>query len=91
MYNISIHPITDSLQVDFNSTNSVSPESTDTDSYCFNLSAPTPHDQELEDLRLQLIFWVEGKSHRTAIGILFNMKLIWQLPQTNKFMHTECE
>ena len=30
-------------------------------SYCFNISAPTAHDQELEDLRRQLIFWVEGK------------------------------
>ena len=30
-------------------------------SYCFNISAPTTYDQELEDLRRQLIFWVEGK------------------------------
>ena len=79
LYNISIHPITESLRVDLNSSNSVSPESTDADSYCFNLSAPTPHDQELEDLRLQLIFWVEGKRHHTVVGILFNMNLIWQL------------
>ena len=36
-------------------------EVADIPSYCFNISAPTTHDQELEDLRRQLIFWVEGK------------------------------
>jgi hypothetical protein len=38
-------------------------EAMETPSYCFNLSDPTPHDQELEDLRLQLIFWVEGTKY----------------------------
>ena len=38
-------------------------EDTKTPSYCFNISAPTSHDQELEDLRGQLIFWVEGKKN----------------------------
>ena len=32
----------------------------ETPSYCFNVSAPTIFDEENEELRLQLIFWVEG-------------------------------
>ena len=39
-------------------------------SYCFNISDPTIHDTELEDLRRQLIFWVEGEKYLLPFQII---------------------
>ena len=49
-----------SINEHVNRTMPTNTETWETPSYCFNSSAPTLHDQELEALRLQLIFWVEG-------------------------------